>query len=525
MNHNIKRHFPWQIMLIAIIGLLILAGLWMFPQPTTAAPLPQGPNTDTPTATSTATATATPTPTATATATSTATPTKVLKYFPLIIKGPTGTVPTPTATGPITPKPTVVVSANPNEATVNQKIVFTVKITNPGLAPARNAVLSDSFPTTLDVTANSKTSQGTLNRLDHSLTVSLGDIMPNALITVTIEVSVNNNAKTTESLGNTVYVNYDTSQTTSGSVSYRVIGSGLPGTGQEPLESQPIVVDWSLLFLCGALGLAGIFTIWYGFWIREEQPQASGRYWAVGGLLAAGSVMAGMFGSGWFNLSRETRPQIAVYAPTSVHENFAGYALAPIYPTEDATRYQLIYPTEASQLPDYPIPAPTAIPDSQEGILVDTSPVVRLGIPAINLDAVVKYVPFDGQSWMISGLKQEIAWLGNTSWPGLGGNTALAGHVTLTGMGNGPFRYLDQLHTGDTVQIYTEDYLYTYKVREQTVVDEGELWVTEPTDNPQITLITCTDWNDEFKHYVKRLIVFADLKDTMPLKNSSLENR
>lgn len=341
--------------------------------------------------------------------------------------------------------------------------------------------------------------------------------MPNTTITVTIEVNVNSAAQTTQNLNNTVYLNYDSNLTRNSSVAYRIVGTGLPGTGEEPLDSPPIAVDWSMIFLCGALGLGSVFLIWYGIWVREEQPQASGRYWAIGGLLAAGGLIAGIIGSGWFKQTRDMRPQVA-YAPTHAAENVAGYAIAPIFPTEDATRYELIYPTEISKLPDFPIPSPTNLPNAKPDSTPDTSPVVRLGIPALSLDNIVKYVPFDGQTWMIAGLKQEIAWLGNTSWPGLGGNTVLAGHVTLRGMGNGPFRYLDQLAPGDTIQVYTEENLYTYIVREQIVVEEGDMWVTEATENPQLTLITCTDWSDDFKLYIKRLIVFADLKDTTSLK-------
>jgi hypothetical protein len=62
---------------------------------------------------------------------------------------------------------------------------------------------------------------------------------------------------------------------------------------------------------------------------------------------------------------------------------------------------------------------------------IDTSPVNRIIIPVLAVDKIVKYVPYDGFTWMIAGLQQEVAWLGDTSWPGLGSNTALAAHVTL----------------------------------------------------------------------------------------------
>jgi sortase A len=131
----------------------------------------------------------------------------------------------------------------------------------------------------------------------------------------------------------------------------------------------------------------------------------------------------------------------------------------------------------------------------------------------------VKYVPWDSslETWLISGLRQEIAWLGGSSWPGLGSNTVLAGHVTIRDYGNGPFRFLDQLVSGDEITVYTSAKVYTYRVRQSTVVGESDLWVTDPTDNPQLTLITCTDWSREYQTYMKRLIIFADLVRSEPV--------
>jgi LPXTG-site transpeptidase (sortase) family protein len=105
----------------------------------------------------------------------------------------------------------------------------------------------------------------------------------------------------------------------------------------------------------------------------------------------------------------------------------------------------------------------------------------------------------------------------------LGGNTALAGHVTVRNYGNGPFRYLDQLASGDEVRLYTERKVYTYRVREQQVVSENDLWVTQPTQNNQLVLITCTDWNADFQTYIRRLVVFADLEKSEVLIQSGMK--
>jgi LPXTG-site transpeptidase (sortase) family protein len=174
-------------------------------------------------------------------------------------------------------------------------------------------------------------------------------------------------------------------------------------------------------------------------------------------------------------------------------------------------------------LPDYPIPTPKITITTQPGeIGPDTSAVVRIVIPALFLDTEVKYVPYDGFSWMISGLRQEIAWMGNTSWPGLGGNTGLAGHITVTGMGDGPFRHLDELPNSELVLLYTEKNIYTYQVRESRVTDDEDMSVTLATDNSQISLITCTDWDEETHAYLNRLVVIADLVRTDPITMGSV---
>jgi hypothetical protein len=58
-----------------------------------------------------------------------------------------------------------------------------------------------------------------------------------------------------------------------------------------------------------------------------------------------------------------------------------------------------------------------------DGKLPDTSPTTRIEIPTLDLDTIVKYVPFEGFAWLIKGLRSEVVWMGITFWSGLGGNT------------------------------------------------------------------------------------------------------
>jgi sortase A len=110
--------------------------------------------------------------------------------------------------------------------------------------------------------------------------------------------------------------------------------------------------------------------------------------------------------------------------------------------------------------------------------------------------------------------------MGDTSWPGLGSNTGLAGHVDLADGSDGPFRYLADLEPGDEVILYTQKRVYTYRVRSQVIVEEDDLSVVAPTEKPQITLITCVGWDAELRLYLQRLVVYADLINTRSIQNS-----
>jgi sortase A len=173
-------------------------------------------------------------------------------------------------------------------------------------------------------------------------------------------------------------------------------------------------------------------------------------------------------------------------------------------------------------LPSFPIPTPDfTITPGPEIVQPDTSAVERIIIPAILLDTEVKYVPFDGVTWLIRGLRYEIAWLGDTSWPGLGSNTVLAGHVTVSGIGNGPFRRLEDLGDGEFIFLHTEENTYTYRVRGRTIVEDWDLSVVGPSDSPQLTLITCVEWDEEEEMYLKRLVLYADLVRVDPILQGS----
>ena len=88
-------------------------------------------------------------------------------------------------------------------------------------------------------------------------------------------------------------------------------------------------------------------------------------------------------------------------------------------------------------------------------------------------------------------IKYAVGHFKDTDMPGTTGNFAIAGHRSYTY--NEYFNRLDELENGDTIKVKTIDgKMYTYKVFEKLVVEPEETSVLMSTEEPIITLVTCT---------------------------------
>lgn len=483
--------FSWMGLILLVVGLLSV--------PPAQITYAQIGDTETPTAT--ASETATETATASPTATSTASVTSTATASPTI----TGTPPTPTATGTITPNPLVTITVSPTQASINQLLTFIIRITNPGTAPATNSQVFISFPNYMDVTSATLTGgSGTVNTtVAHAVTVTLGNLMPGSNLTITIVARVNSSLTRTETVSSIASLTYNSSFVRSASTSYTVLVTPtLPGTGHLPI-TRP-VSGWTIW----AGGLSGPFVLGLGALLvgRGGKPSRQRKIFLA--VIFTGLILVGLAAC-----AQTAQPTLIAAVPGQVIE-IPTPTLLPYMPA-----YRFATPEALVEMPDYPVPTPTL--NAAAGVepgqaKADDSPVVRLAIPALNLDIPVDFIPYDGLTWPIDNLRQQAAWLGNTSWPGLGSNTVLAGHVTVRGLGDGPFRYLENLAPGEQVYVYTENSMYTYTVREQFTVNETDMGVTLPTVNPQLTLITCTGWDTELSIYRFRRVVVADLVNSEP---------
>jgi LPXTG-site transpeptidase (sortase) family protein len=435
------------------------------------------------------------------------------------------TTPSPTFTGTPTIVPSLKVVVTPFQAKKDETFRFTIEVGSIGTYPTRNNYILDTFDSYLTVTNVSAVPRGVVTKLTNQFSVNIGDIFPGEKITITADVKVNSTLSETLTKNNVVTLYYDVSKSTTAFATYKVVYSTLPGTGELPLNwSSAGIKTGALIPGILLLGLGGIL-LFMGIWSKANQQKDKLWMIVVGVLMILVGFVVGVNASGLINPHRQAQEnQVTPTSVGIVAQMQPGNPIATNLPRLPASAFstpEAVVPIVT--LPDYPIPTPKITVTPQPGNAEpDTSGVERIVIPVLLLDTEVKYVPYDGFTWLITGLRQEVAWMGNTSWPGLGGNTALAGHVTVAGLGDGPFRHLDELPTGELVLLYTEKNIYTYHVRESRVTDDGDMSVTLPTDNPQITLITCVDWDQDSHTYLHRLIVIADLVDTEPITIGNL---
>ncbi len=428
-------------------------------------------------------------------------------------------------TGTLLPNGIITNGVAPTTGKVDQIFTFTIKVSNNGTGPTRNNVVADTFDTYLDLQTVT-TTQGSFSKGTRSFSVTIGDVNPGAIVTIVATVKVNSTLSKTEAAINTAWLTFtdalNNSIVKNAGASYTVQYQTLPGTGELPL-------NWSEASVKPAAMLPGVFLMVLGVAVlillvvwSKARSHKNKLWMTVGGalLLLVGFMLA-VTSSGV--LSKNQLAQIISPTPTSngliAQQGQGSASSAPNLPYQPASAFSTpdAY-VPIVTLPNYPVPTPVITITPQPGeVGPDTSDVTRIVIPILNLDTVVKYVPYDGFSWLISGLREEVAWMGNTSWPGLGSNTGLAGHVTVAGLGDGPFRHLDELSVGELVLVYTEQNIYTYQVRESKLTDDGDMSVTLPSETPQISLITCADWDQDTRTYLHRLVVIADLLQSEPL--------
>ncbi len=148
-----------------------------------------------------------------------------------------------------------------------------------------------------------------------------------------------------------------------------------------------------------------------------------------------------------------------------------------------------------------PEEAPKNTPPDLKEIFKDKQISGLIEIPKIKVNAAILEGTDD------SALKYAVG-----HYPGLGeigqpGNYVLLGHRNYV-YGHF-FRNIDKLEVGDQIKIRKDNDTYTYLVTESFVVTPEDVWVLKQSEEPTITLITCTPIGT----YTDRLIVKGVLSD------------
>lgn len=150
------------------------------------------------------------------------------------------------------------------------------------------------------------------------------------------------------------------------------------------------------------------------------------------------------------------------------------------------------YVSPASSEPGNIIVSPTST------VAPDDKP--RLLIPKIAVDVPIIWNATPDYDSQMAAMKKGVAWFnirGANAKPGQVGNTVLSGHSSNDVFDDGEYKFvfarLEQLRKSDTIYVNNDGVRYTYTITKIRTVKPTQVnALTEPTDKPIITLITCT---------------------------------
>lgn len=148
--------------------------------------------------------------------------------------------------------------------------------------------------------------------------------------------------------------------------------------------------------------------------------------------------------------------------------------------------------------------ASTPLPDEPGKITQFEISIKKIGVMA----PVIPNVDASSKNLYNQALKDGVAHFKGSALPSAGSNIFIFGHsssVFGAGKYDRIFANLNKLLVGDTVSLFYNGKEYAYKVTEKKIISASNTSSLEPTDNEQLTLMTC--W--PIGTAQKRLIVIA----------------
>lgn len=227
-------------------------------------------------------------------------------------------------------------------------------------------------------------------------------------------------------------------------------------------------------------------------------------FWVIAGLRLAAS--AGPVPNPSTKLADQAGMDVVDSTPFQSANHVRSVTAEPVLRSDPlATETEVFVQTSPNLVVDQPVD------EGESSTPVRSDVIQKVIVPKLRLNVQVIEAPYVEMTWDLTGLGQQVAWLRRPSTDGPDKNLVLAGHATVFNGSNGPFRYLSRLKPSDEVLVYTSDQILTYQIRESIKIYPEDVSVIEDTSKPQLTLVTCIDWNDNTKTYLRRLVVFGDL--------------
>lgn len=146
-------------------------------------------------------------------------------------------------------------------------------------------------------------------------------------------------------------------------------------------------------------------------------------------------------------------------------------------------------------------------------------PKIGKNIPLVDVENRNQFDFDHMENIFMKELEKGVVRYPGTARPGENGNAFVFGHSSnypwMAGEYNQVFALLDQLEFGDEVIVYYGQKKYVYVIREKKVVRPGDVKVLNRSDEKkELSLMTCWPVGTT----LKRMIVFAELKEEKPLK-------
>ena len=156
---------------------------------------------------------------------------------------------------------------------------------------------------------------------------------------------------------------------------------------------------------------------------------------------------------------------------------------------------------------------PTALPEMRFSFSSYSQMMLR--IPGLGVNTEILGVPKTDGEWDVAWLGDNAGWLQGTAWPASSkaGNAVLTGH-SYNHLGRpGIFSNLHLLGYGSPIYISAFGETYVYSVEDvKTVYADTPQVLSQDTDHPKLTLITCKYFNEATGEYDGRIIVTARLE-------------